>query len=123
MTGNEGILLSPNYPANYSNTHECIYSIQTQPGKGIRLKSRTFKLQQGDILKVSIPLCSSMLELQQSLQSININAQSFISMLYLCTVTIVASVSCCHLSTMVKNGQSRRDTVKLSVYVGVFISG
>ncbi|GCB65123.1 hypothetical protein scyTo_0013419 [Scyliorhinus torazame] len=52
VTGNEGILLSPNYPANYSNNHECIYSIQTQPGKGIQLKSRTFRLQEGDILKI-----------------------------------------------------------------------
>lgn len=25
---NEGILLSPNYPMNYDNNHECIYSIQ-----------------------------------------------------------------------------------------------
>ncbi|XP_067863040.1 CUB and sushi domain-containing protein 2 [Heptranchias perlo] len=52
VTGNEGILLSPNYPADYSNNHECIYSIQTQPGKGIRLKARSFRLQQGDILKI-----------------------------------------------------------------------
>uniref|UniRef100_A0A8C9MUB2 CUB and Sushi multiple domains 3 n=1 Tax=Serinus canaria TaxID=9135 RepID=A0A8C9MUB2_SERCA len=27
-TNNEGILLSPNYPLNYENNHECIYSIQ-----------------------------------------------------------------------------------------------
>uniref|UniRef100_A0A670XTG9 CUB and Sushi multiple domains 3 n=1 Tax=Pseudonaja textilis TaxID=8673 RepID=A0A670XTG9_PSETE len=27
-TTNEGILLSPNYPLNYDNNHECIYSIQ-----------------------------------------------------------------------------------------------
>ncbi|XP_042194838.1 CUB and sushi domain-containing protein 1 [Callorhinchus milii] len=52
VTGNEGILLSPNYPANYSNNHECIYFIHTQPGKGIQLKTRTFNLQQGDILKI-----------------------------------------------------------------------
>uniref|UniRef100_H2ZUU8 CUB and Sushi multiple domains 2 n=1 Tax=Latimeria chalumnae TaxID=7897 RepID=H2ZUU8_LATCH len=52
VTGTQGILLSPNYPANYSNNHECIYSIQTQPGKGIQLSARTFQLQDGDVLKV-----------------------------------------------------------------------
>lgn len=28
VINNEGILLSPNYPMNYDNNHECIYSIQ-----------------------------------------------------------------------------------------------
>lgn len=28
VMNNEGILLSPNYPMNYDNNHECIYSIQ-----------------------------------------------------------------------------------------------
>lgn len=49
---NEGILLSPNYPMNYDNNHECIYSIQVQAGKGINVSARTFHLAQGDILKV-----------------------------------------------------------------------
>lgn len=49
---NEGILLSPNYPMNYDNNHECIYSIQVQAGKGINISARTFHLAQGDILKV-----------------------------------------------------------------------
>ncbi|CAH2222352.1 Hypothetical predicted protein [Pelobates cultripes] len=52
VTGTQGVLLSPNYPANYSNHHECIYSIQSQPGKGVQLRARTFDLQPGDFLKV-----------------------------------------------------------------------
>uniref|UniRef100_A0A9L0I7U5 CUB and Sushi multiple domains 2 n=1 Tax=Equus asinus TaxID=9793 RepID=A0A9L0I7U5_EQUAS len=52
VTGTQGTLLSPNYPVNYSNNHECIYSIQTQPGKGIQLKARAFELSEGDVLKV-----------------------------------------------------------------------
>ncbi|XP_039692963.1 CUB and sushi domain-containing protein 2 isoform X4 [Pteropus medius] len=52
VTGTQGTLLSPNFPVNYSNNHECIYSIQTQPGKGIQLKARAFELSEGDILKV-----------------------------------------------------------------------
>ncbi len=30
VINNEGILLSPNYPMNYDNNHECIYSIQVR---------------------------------------------------------------------------------------------
>lgn len=56
-TNNEGILLSPNYPLNYENNHECIYSIQVQAGKGINISARTFHLAQGDVLKVSSPFC------------------------------------------------------------------
>lgn len=52
VTGTQGVLLSPNYPLNYNNNHECIYSIQSQPGKGIQLKARTFELEAGDVLKV-----------------------------------------------------------------------
>ncbi|XP_048681763.2 CUB and sushi domain-containing protein 2 isoform X3 [Caretta caretta] len=52
VTGTQGVLLSPNYPINYNDNHECIYSIQTQPGKGIQLKARTFELESGDLLKV-----------------------------------------------------------------------
>uniref|UniRef100_A0A5F8H623 CUB and Sushi multiple domains 2 n=1 Tax=Monodelphis domestica TaxID=13616 RepID=A0A5F8H623_MONDO len=52
VTGTQGILLSPNFPVNYNNNHECIYSIQTQPGKGIQLKAKTFDLYEGDVLKV-----------------------------------------------------------------------
>uniref|UniRef100_A0A8I3RZ37 CUB and Sushi multiple domains 2 n=1 Tax=Canis lupus familiaris TaxID=9615 RepID=A0A8I3RZ37_CANLF len=52
VTGTQGTLLSPNFPGNYNNNHECIYSIQTQPGKGIQLKARTFELSEGDVLKV-----------------------------------------------------------------------
>ncbi|XP_041089827.1 CUB and sushi domain-containing protein 2-like [Polyodon spathula] len=52
VTGTQGVLLSPNYPSHYSNNHECIYSIQSQPGKGIQLRARTFQLQEGDLLKV-----------------------------------------------------------------------
>ncbi|XP_077127218.1 CUB and sushi domain-containing protein 3 isoform X7 [Ranitomeya variabilis] len=51
-TNNEGILLSPNYPLNYENNHECIYSIQVQAGKGINISARTFNLAQGDVLKI-----------------------------------------------------------------------
>uniref|UniRef100_H2M2H5 CUB and Sushi multiple domains 1 n=1 Tax=Oryzias latipes TaxID=8090 RepID=H2M2H5_ORYLA len=50
--GSEGILLSPNFPSNYDNNHECIYSITTEKGKGIRLKADNFLLQDGDYLKV-----------------------------------------------------------------------
>uniref|UniRef100_A0A8C7ZCR0 CUB and Sushi multiple domains 3b n=1 Tax=Oryzias sinensis TaxID=183150 RepID=A0A8C7ZCR0_9TELE len=52
VINNEGILLSPNYPMNYENNHECIYSIQVQAGKGINISARTFHLAQGDILKI-----------------------------------------------------------------------
>ncbi|XP_072836267.2 CUB and sushi domain-containing protein 2 isoform X4 [Pogona vitticeps] len=52
VTGTQGVLLSPNYPLNYNNDHECIYSIQTQPGKGIQLKARAFDLEARDVLKI-----------------------------------------------------------------------
>ncbi|KAJ6652285.1 hypothetical protein lerEdw1_012753 [Lerista edwardsae] len=52
VTGTQGVLLSPNYPLNYNNNHECIYSIQTQPGKGIQLKARAFDLAARDVLKI-----------------------------------------------------------------------
>ncbi|KAM4694506.1 CUB and sushi domain-containing protein 1 [Discoglossus pictus] len=52
VTGNEGTLLSPNFPSSYDNNHECIYRIETQAGKGIQLRARTFQLYEGDILKV-----------------------------------------------------------------------
>uniref|UniRef100_A0ABM5ESZ5 CUB and sushi domain-containing protein 2 isoform X2 n=1 Tax=Pogona vitticeps TaxID=103695 RepID=A0ABM5ESZ5_9SAUR len=52
VTGTQGVLLSPNYPLNYNNDHECIYSIQTQPGKGIQLKARAFDLEGRDVLKI-----------------------------------------------------------------------
>lgn len=50
--GSEGVLLSPNFPSNYDNNHECIYRIATEKGKGIRLKAESFSLQDGDYLKV-----------------------------------------------------------------------
>lgn len=53
VTGTQGTLLSPNFPVNYNNNHECIYSIQTQPGKGIQLKAKAFELAEGDLLKVT----------------------------------------------------------------------
>ncbi|XP_017162838.1 CUB and sushi domain-containing protein 2 [Poecilia reticulata] len=52
VTGMQGVLLSPNYPGYYGNNHECIYSIQTQPGKGIQLRARDFRLEDDDVLKV-----------------------------------------------------------------------
>ncbi|XP_039973361.1 CUB and sushi domain-containing protein 3-like isoform X5 [Xiphias gladius] len=52
VSNNEGVLLSPNYPVNYDNSHECVYSIQVQTGKGINITASTFQLAQGDILKV-----------------------------------------------------------------------
>lgn len=54
VSNNEGVLLSPNYPMNYDNSHECVYSIQVQTGKGINITAGTFQLAQGDILKVRI---------------------------------------------------------------------
>lgn len=53
VSQNAGILLSPNYPLNYENNHECIYNIQVQRGKGINITASSFRLAQGDILKVS----------------------------------------------------------------------
>ncbi|XP_066534535.1 CUB and sushi domain-containing protein 1a [Hoplias malabaricus] len=50
--GSEGVLLSPNYPANYDNNHECIYRIQTDNGKGIQLTANSFQLRDGDFLLV-----------------------------------------------------------------------
>ncbi|XP_062981165.1 CUB and sushi domain-containing protein 1 [Elgaria multicarinata webbii] len=52
VSGNEGTLLSPNFPSNYDNNHECIYKIETEPGKGIHLRARTFQLHDGDTVKV-----------------------------------------------------------------------
>ncbi|TSN48501.1 CUB and sushi domain-containing protein 1 [Bagarius yarrelli] len=50
--GIEGVLLSPNYPANYDNNHECIYRVQTDNGKGIQLLSSDFQLHDGDFLQI-----------------------------------------------------------------------
>ncbi|XP_075853394.1 CUB and sushi domain-containing protein 1 isoform X2 [Microcebus murinus] len=52
VKGNEGTLLSPNFPSNYDNNHECIYRIETEAGKGVHLRARSFQLFEGDILKV-----------------------------------------------------------------------
>nr|XP_033792232.1 CUB and sushi domain-containing protein 1 [Geotrypetes seraphini] len=52
VTGNEGTLLSPNYPSRYENNHECIYRIETEAGKGIHLQAKSFQLFEGDILRV-----------------------------------------------------------------------
>ncbi len=65
VSKNAGVLLSPNYPHNYENNHECIYNIQVQAGKGINISASTFNLAQGDVLKVNIaytpmPVCTSM---------------------------------------------------------------
>ncbi len=54
VTGKQGVLLSPNYPGYYGNNHECIYSIQTQTGKGIQLRARDFRLEEDDLLKVFV---------------------------------------------------------------------
>lgn len=52
VSKNAGVLLSPNYPLSYDNNHECIYNIQVQRGKGINITASSFRLAQGDILKV-----------------------------------------------------------------------
>uniref|UniRef100_H0WLJ2 CUB and Sushi multiple domains 1 n=1 Tax=Otolemur garnettii TaxID=30611 RepID=H0WLJ2_OTOGA len=52
VKGNEGTLLSPDFPSNYDNNHECIYKIETEAGQGIHLRARSFQLVEGDILKV-----------------------------------------------------------------------
>lgn len=52
VSQNAGVLLSPNYPLNYENNHECIYNIQVQKGKGINITASSFRLAQGDVLKV-----------------------------------------------------------------------
>lgn len=59
VSNNEGVLLSPNYPMNYDNSHECVYSIQVQTGKGINITASAFQLAQGDILKVKTPTLSA----------------------------------------------------------------
>lgn len=41
---------------NYDNSHECVYSIQVQTGKGINITASTFQLAQGDIIKVNYPI-------------------------------------------------------------------
>uniref|UniRef100_A0A671PZU1 CUB and sushi domain-containing protein 1-like n=1 Tax=Sinocyclocheilus anshuiensis TaxID=1608454 RepID=A0A671PZU1_9TELE len=51
FVGSQGVLLSPNYPANYDNNHECIYRIETNRGKGIQITATTFQLHEGDFLK------------------------------------------------------------------------
>lgn len=61
VSNNEGVLLSPNYPMNYDNSHECVYSIQVQTGKGINITAITFELAQGDILKVMTQFSWSLL--------------------------------------------------------------
>lgn len=53
VSNSEGALLSPNYPLNYDNSHECVYSIQVQTGKGINITGGAFQLAQGDVLKVT----------------------------------------------------------------------
>ncbi|XDV50778.1 hypothetical protein PO909_019790 [Leuciscus waleckii] len=50
--GSQGVLLSPNYPLNYDNNHECIYRIETDRGKGIQITAANFQLHEGDFLKV-----------------------------------------------------------------------
>ncbi|XP_054992155.1 CUB and sushi domain-containing protein 1 isoform X1 [Sorex araneus] len=52
VKGNEGALLSPNFPSHYDSHHECIYHIETEPGKGVRLRAQSFQLFEGDVLKV-----------------------------------------------------------------------
>ncbi|XP_056125886.1 CUB and sushi domain-containing protein 3 isoform X4 [Rhinichthys klamathensis goyatoka] len=52
VSKNSGVLLSPNYPHNYENNHECIYNIQVQGGKGINISANSFHLAQGDVLKI-----------------------------------------------------------------------
>ncbi|XP_036106445.1 CUB and sushi domain-containing protein 1 [Molossus molossus] len=52
VRGNEGTLLSPHFPSNYDNNHECIYKVETETGKGIRLRALSFQLLEGDTLKV-----------------------------------------------------------------------
>ncbi|KAM5264090.1 CUB and sushi domain-containing protein 1 [Ctenodactylus gundi] len=52
VRGNEGTLLSPNFPSSYDNNHECIYRIETEAGKGIHLRAQSFQLGSGDTLKV-----------------------------------------------------------------------
>lgn len=68
--GTQGVLLSPNYPLNYNNNHECIYSIQSQPGKGIQLKARTFELEAGDVLKVILARAVELLMRATSLSTL-----------------------------------------------------
>lgn len=68
VSGNEGTLLSPNFPSNYDNNHECIYKIETEAGKGIHLRARSFQLHEGDTVKVIRKIISlSMLNIHNAL--------------------------------------------------------
>ncbi|KAG7260560.1 hypothetical protein CRUP_000113 [Coryphaenoides rupestris] len=52
VSDSEGVLLSPNYPMYYDDSHECVYSIRVQTGKGVNVTASAFQLAQGDVLKV-----------------------------------------------------------------------
>uniref|UniRef100_A0A8C6TIP0 CUB and Sushi multiple domains 2 n=1 Tax=Neogobius melanostomus TaxID=47308 RepID=A0A8C6TIP0_9GOBI len=76
VTGMQGVLLSPNYPGYYGNNHECIYSIQTQPGKGIQLRARDFRLEEDDILKEGTETENIIGAPLRSIQDILLNLQN-----------------------------------------------
>lgn len=84
VSNSEGVLLSPNYPLNYDNSHECVYSIQVETGKGINVSASTFQLAQGDILKVITPFFHSLssLSLSRSFSSCILPLLSFIDSVY-----------------------------------------
>ncbi|KAK3802337.1 hypothetical protein RRG08_010589, partial [Elysia crispata] len=45
LTGNEGTLQSPNYPNNYTNNAQCVWTITTDPGTQVVLSVSAFDLQ------------------------------------------------------------------------------
>nr|XP_032817255.1 CUB and sushi domain-containing protein 3-like isoform X3 [Petromyzon marinus] len=52
LRGDDGVLLSPNYPLVYGNNHECVYDIAVAPGHGVQLAAVHFRLGRGDALTV-----------------------------------------------------------------------
>jgi len=70
--GNRGTMASPNYPDNYDNNLECVYSIEVDDGRRVELSFADFSLENqsrcawdslevdlGDGIKVPMKLCGS----------------------------------------------------------------
>ncbi|RUS68831.1 hypothetical protein EGW08_023407, partial [Elysia chlorotica] len=45
LSGDNGIITSPNYPNPYSNLERCIWSIVVEPGKVVRLNFHEFQVE------------------------------------------------------------------------------
>jgi hypothetical protein len=94
VKGNEGTLLSPNFPSNYENNHECIYKIETEAGKGIHLQARSFQLFEGDTLKVQLSLSqvTPSSPLKESVIRLSVIYECFCPSIYLSTSVYLPSI-------------------------------